>query len=103
MQQAEQAEACAREATTKFAVQAFKINVADDQIGLMGDAISDDRALDAGDDGLYVRLIEAENGGAVKRHAIDELHEDVLNFFERTILIEMFAVDGGDHGDDGRE
>jgi hypothetical protein len=46
-------------------------------------AVGDDRALDARDDGLHVGFVEAEDGGAVKRDAIDELHEGVLNLLER--------------------
>jgi hypothetical protein len=103
VQQTEQAKVFAAESEAKFAVQAFEINVADHQVGLMGDSVSDNGTFDAGNDGLHVGFVEAKDGGAVKRYAIHELYENVLNFFERRILIEMFAVDRGDHGDDGRE
>src|SRR5207248_10599003 len=74
--------------------------VADEQVGLAGGAVSDDGSLDAGDDGLDGGLVDTENRRAVKRHAIHELNEGVLNIFERSVLMEMFAVDGGHDGDD---
>src|SRR6202035_1706297 len=103
VQQTEQAKVFATEGEAKFAIQALEINVADHQVGLMGDTVGDDGALDAGNDGLHVGFVKAKDGGAVKRYAIHELHENALNFLERRILIEMFAVDGGDHSDDGRK
>ena len=57
--------------------EAAEFDVADHQVGLAGGAVSDDGALDARHDGLHVGLVEAEHGGAVKGHAIDELGEDV--------------------------
>jgi len=58
---------------------------------LGGDAISNDGAFDVGDDGLDVGLVNAQDGGAVERYAIDELREGVLDVFEGVILIEMLA------------
>src|SRR5882762_2914102 len=86
----------------KFAAETFHADVADYEIGLRRSAVSDDGPLDVRDDGLHVGLIEAEDGGAVKRNAVHEFHEHGLNFFERAVLVEMLAVDGGDDGDDRR-
>ena len=80
-----------------------EFDIGDDQVGLAGGAIGDDGALDAREDGLHVGLVEAQNGGAVERDAIDELREGVLNFLERGVVVEVFAVDGGDDGDDRRQ
>ena len=81
----------------------LQLDVADDQVGLARSAVGDDRALDARDDGLHVGLVQAKHGGAIKRHAIDELRENVLNLLERGVVIEMLAIDGGHHGDHRRE
>src|SRR5712672_924315 len=99
MEELEYAEVIAFVGQAKFAAQPFQLDVTDDQISLAGCAVSDDRTLHIGNDGLHVRFIEAENRRAIEGHAIDELHEGVLNVFERGILIEMFPVDGGDNGD----
>src|SRR5450432_4103176 len=103
MQEAEAAEVFAFESEAELADQAFEFYVADDQIGLAGCAVSNDGALDVRNDGLDVGLVEAKNGGAVKRDAIHKLREGVLNIFQRSVLIEMLAIDGGDYRDDGRE
>src|SRR5262249_5673972 len=67
------------------------------------DAIGNDGTLDVGNDGLDVWFVEAEDGRAVEGDAIDELSEGILDVFQGVILVEVFAVDGGDHGDDGSE
>src|SRR5258707_1389783 len=73
----------------KFAAQSFEFDLADDEIGLAGGAIGNDRALYVGDDGLHIRLVQAQNRCAVEGHAIDELNEGVLYVVERGVLIEM--------------
>src|SRR6266481_4064860 len=93
MEELENAEVVAFVGQAKFAAKAFELDVADDKVGLAGSPVGDDRALDVGDDGLHVGLIEAQNRRAVKRHAIDELDEGTLNVFQRGVLIEMLAVD----------
>src|SRR6476646_11993790 len=102
MDEVEHAEVVALIGEAKFAAETFHADVADDEIGLRGGSIGDDGALDAGNDRLDVGFLEAKYGGAVKRNAIHKFGEDGLNFLERRILVEMFAVDGGDDGDDGR-
>src|SRR5690348_11227066 len=99
----EKAQVVAFVGEAKFALKAVKLHVADDQISLAGGSVSDDGALYAGDDGLDVGFVDAENGGAIKRDTIHKLNEGVLNDFERSVLIEMFAINGGDNRDDGRE
>src|SRR5262249_16575643 len=74
-----------------------------EQVGLTGGAVSEDGALDAGDDGLNIGFVEAENGSAVERDAVDELGEGVLNIGERGVLVEVLAVNGGNNGYDGRK
>ena len=80
--QAKAAEIFASECEGEFADQAFEFYVADDQVGLAGGAVSNDGALDVRNDGLHVGFVEAQNGGAVKGHAIHELDESVLNILE---------------------
>ena len=103
VREAEDAEVVAFVGQAEFAGEAVESDVADDEIGLTGGAVGEDGALDVGDDSLHVGFIEAEDGGAVKRNAIHELDEGVLNIFERGVLIEVLAVDGGDDGDDRSE
>src|SRR5712672_295995 len=103
MEELENAEIVAFVGQPKFAAQPFELDVTDDQISLAGCAVSDDGALHIGNDGLHVGLVEAENRRAIEGHAIDELHEGVLDIFERGVLIEMFPVDGGDHCDHRRQ
>src|ERR1700681_1642701 len=99
MEELENTEVVAFVRQAKFAAEPLELDIADDEIGLARSSIGDDRALDVGNDGLHVGLIEAQNRRAVKWHAIDELHEAILNILERRILVEMLAVDGRDHGD----
>src|SRR5690349_14347578 len=95
MKKLEYAEVIAFIRQSEFATEPFELYVADDQVGLARGAIRDDWPLHAGNDGLYVGLIQAKNRGTIKRNAIDELHECILNIFQRGILIQMLAVDRG--------
>src|SRR5438093_3668642 len=99
MRQAEQAEVFASVSQPELAAQTFQLYIADHQIGLARDSIGNDGALHAGNDRLHVRLVDAEDGSTVKRHAIHKLDESVLNIFERGVLVEMFAINGGDDCD----
>src|SRR5690348_2194891 len=103
MRQAEDAQVIALIGQAEFAAHALKLDIADDQVGLRGRAISNDRALDAGNDRLDVGFVQTKDGGAVKRDAIDELGEGILNVFQGGVLVEVLAVNGGDDGDDGGE
>ena len=66
-------------------------------------AVGDDRTLHAREDGLDVGLVETEHDRAIEWDAIHKLQEDVLDFVEGFVLVEVLAVDGGDHGHDRRE
>ena len=101
--QAEHAQRLAVILQAKLAHQALQPHVADHQVRLARRAVGDHRALHARDDRLHVGLIQAQNHRTVERHAVHKLHERVLNFFERSVLIEMLAVDRGDHRDHRRE
>ena len=87
----------------EIAGKAAQFDVGDEQIGLAGRAVGNHRTSDARNDGLHVGLIEAQHDGAVERHAIDELREGILDFSQRAVVIEVFAIDGGDHGDNRRQ
>lgn len=87
----------------KMTVETREFDFADDQIGLAGNSISDDRTFYAGKNCLHVGLVERQHDSAVERDAIHEFEESGLDFFERMILIEMLPVDGGDDGYDRRK
>src|SRR5229473_1460253 len=103
MRQPEQAEIFASVGQAKFAAQTFELHIADYQIGLARRSIGDDGTLHAGDNCLHVGLIDAEDRRAVKWHAIHKLDEGALNIFERGVLVEVFAVNGGHYGDHRRK
>src|ERR1700682_2936532 len=103
VRQAEAAEDFAFKSELELADQALQFYVADHQIGLTGRAVGDDGALDVRHDGLHIDLVETQYSSAVKRHAIHKLNEGVLNIFKRCVLIEVLAVDSGDHRDDRRK
>jgi hypothetical protein len=103
MHQVKHAEIFAFEGQAEIAAEAFEADVADDEVGLAGSAVSDDGAFHVGKNGLHVRFVEAENRGAVKGDAVDELDEGALDVGERSVLIEVLAIDGGDNGDDRGE
>src|SRR5271163_573654 len=103
MQQVEHAEVFAFECQPKLAVQSFQFDVADDQVSLAGSAVGDDGALHVWKNSLHVRFVEAENRGAVEGDPVHELNEGALNVGERSVLIEMLPVDGGNDGYNRRE
>src|SRR5579862_1850696 len=100
MRKHKQAEVFAFIGEAEFTGQASQFDVADEQVRLAGSTVRENGALDVGNDGLNVRFVEAQDGGAVKRDTVDELGEGVLDIGKRRVLIEVFAVDGGDHSDD---
>src|SRR6266851_4438839 len=103
MRQPEQAEILASVGQPEFAAQTFELHIADYQIGLARRSIGDDGTLHAGNDGLHVGLIDAEDRRTVKWHAIHKLDKGALNIFERAVLVEVFAVNGGHYGDHRRK
>ena len=44
-------------------------------------------------------MIDAEQGGAVEGHVLDELDERVLDLLEAAIMVEMLGIDVGDDRD----
>src|ERR1035437_9431553 len=72
-------------------------------IGLRGGAVGDGAAADFGEQALHVGVVEADDGGAVDRHLVDELDEGGADGVERRVVIQMLAIHVGDDGDDGRE
>src|SRR5713226_962588 len=103
MRQPEQTEVIGSVGQPGLAAQTLQLDIADDQIGLARRAVRNNGALHAGNDRLYVRFINTKDRRTVKWHAIHKLDEGALNIFEGGVLVEMFAVDGGDDGDDRRE
>src|SRR6266478_3722773 len=89
----EQAEIFALISQPERAAQTLQLHVADHQISLARRSVGNDGALHAGNDGLHVWLIDAQDRRAVKRHAIHKLDEGVLNVFERGILVKVLAID----------
>jgi len=57
----------------------------------------------ARNNGLHVGLVNAQNCRAVKRHAVDELNEGILDVLERGVLVQVLAVNGRHHCDDRRK
>src|SRR5215470_1406120 len=100
MNQIEHAEVVAFVGKSKLAAETFHGDVADDEVGLRRSAIGNDGALYVWNDCLDVWLIKAKNCRAVERDAIYEFNENRLNLFKRVVLVEMFAVDRRDDGND---
>jgi hypothetical protein len=84
---------------TKLAAEAFELDIADDQVGLARDPVGNDRPLYAGNDGLHVRFVQAQDRCTIEWDPVYELYEAILDVFERTVLVEVFAVDRGNHRD----
>ena len=67
-------------------------------VGLRGETVGDDAAIaNAGHDALHFGVIQAQEGGAVEGHVLDELDEGALDRVEIAIVIEMLGIDVGDH------
>ena len=78
-------------------------NIGGLDVGLRGGAVRNGAAADFGEQALHVGVVEADDHGAVERHLVDELDEGGAYGVERRVVIQMLAIDVGDHGDDGRE
>jgi hypothetical protein len=72
-------------------------------VGLGGGSIGDDAAPDVGQNALHVGVVQADDRGAVKRHLVDEFDEGGADGFDGRIVIDVFAIDVGDHRQDGGE
>src|ERR1700688_5195027 len=103
VRQAKAAKRFAFKSELELADQSFQFYIADYQVGLAGRAVRNNGALDVRHDGLHVDFVKTQYGRAIKWHALHKLNESVLNVFQRSVLIEVLAVDGGDHRDDRRK
>src|SRR6202795_1589394 len=103
MRQPEQAEIFASVGQPEFAVQTLQLHIADDQISLARRSIGNNGTLHAGNDRLYVGLVDTEDCRTIKWHAIHKLDEGALNIFERGVLVEVLAINRGPHRDHRRE
>ena len=65
--------------------------------------VRDDALLDARDQQLDVRLVQAQDRRAVERHLVDERHEGVADRVEVAVVIEVLGVHGRDDGDRRRQ
>src|ERR1017187_8517597 len=72
-------------------------------VGLRGGSIGDDAALDGGQNALHVGVVQAHDHGAVKRHLVDEFDKGGAGGFDGRIVVHVFAIDVGDHRQDGGE
>src|SRR5262249_6655441 len=99
MREAKKAEILPLVGEAEFAGEAAKLDIADKEVGLARCAIGKDGAFDVGNDGLNVGFIEAEDSGAVERDSVNELRKGVLNVSERSVLVQVLAVDGRNHSD----
>ena len=88
-----------REAALKGAA----IDIGDLQRGLLTAPVSDDAAIHQRKKLLDVFVVQAQDGRAVERHLLDELEERGANLDDGRIVIQMLAVDVGDHGQDRAE
>ena len=76
------------------------IDIVAANVGLGGEAVGDDAPVaQARDDRLDLGMVDAEQGGAVEGHVLDELDEGVLDLLEAAIMVEMLGIDVGDHRD----
>ena len=48
-------------------------------------------------------IVQADDDRAVERHLVDELDEGGADVVERRVVVQVLAIDVGDHGDDRRE
>ena len=66
-------------------------------VGLRIFAVGDDAAiLDAADEALHHRMVDAHHREAVERHVLDEGAKRLLHGFESLEVIEMLGIDIGD-------
>src|SRR5437667_165332 len=73
------------------------------QIRARRQAVRDEALLEARDQHLDVRLVEAQHRRAVERHLVDEGQEAFPDRVERAPVVEVLGVDRRDHGDGRRE
>ncbi len=62
-------------------------------------AIGDDPARDAGQDGAHGLVVGARNHGAVERHLVREVDEGLLEIGPAPVALHVLVVDVRNHGD----
>ncbi len=88
--------------TVKRETPSLEIDVEQPHVGLRIFAIGDDAAvLDAADELLHGRMVEAHDREAIEGNIFDEGAEGFLDRVECIEMIEMFGIDIGDDGDVG--
>ena len=68
-------------------------------LGLRREAVGHHAALDAGQDVLHRRVVEAQHRRAVERDLVHEAEERLLHVGQVVVGVEVLAVDVGDDGD----
>src|SRR5215470_7975106 len=82
---------------------ARELNPARDEVGARLEPVRDDPLLDARDQELDVRLIQAQHGRAVERHLVHERDERVADRVEARVVVEVLGVDRRDDRDRRRQ
>ena len=73
-------------------------------VRLRAGAIGDDApVLDAPDQRLHLRMVDAHDGEAVEGHVLDELAEGFAHLVEGAVVVEVLRVDIGDQRHVGRQ
>ena len=95
-----EARAAVADHDAELGLPAARIDIHEAHIGLRVLAIGDDAAvLDAADEVLHGRMVDAHHREAVERDVVDEGAEGVLDGVEGAEMVEMLGVDVGDDGD----
>src|SRR5260370_8910116 len=101
--QGEAAETRSAIADVELADKRAADNIGGLDVRLCGGAVGNGPAADFVEQALHVGVVEANDHGAVERHLVDELDEGGAYGVERRVVVQMFAIHIGDHGDDWRE
>ena len=83
---------------------AVQLDVEEADVGLRVLAVGEHApVLDAADQLLHRRMVEAHHGEAVERQILDQREEGLLDRVEGLEVVEVLGVDVGDDGDVGRQ
>src|SRR6266436_1747858 len=82
---------------------ARELQPARDEVGTRLEPVRDDPLLDAREQELDVRLIQAQHRRAVERHLVDERDERVADHVEAPVVVEVLGVDRRDDRDRRRQ
>ena len=72
-------------------------------VGLRRDAIREHAPVRAGQNRSQLRIVDAGGDRAIERHLVHEGQEGALHIVHVAVAVHVFAVEIGDHGEDGRE